>query len=82
MAEDKFEQAVTDKLKSEGWEYLTDYSGVTVLVYRWLLELSRQQMLRILWPSLNAVHMRQHGVFLGHRPSPGKPSFYSSAGCT
>ncbi|MFR0554724.1 type I restriction endonuclease subunit R [Loigolactobacillus coryniformis subsp. coryniformis] len=30
MAEDKFEQAVIDKLKSEGWEYLTDYSGVTV----------------------------------------------------
>lgn len=23
MAEDKFEQAVIDKLKSEGWEYLT-----------------------------------------------------------
>ena len=42
MAEDKFEQAVIDKIKSEGWEYLTDYSGVTVdrlyapmlLVYR------------------------------------------------
>ena len=30
MAEDKFEQAVIDKLKSEGWDYLTDYSGVTV----------------------------------------------------
>lgn len=30
MAEDKFEQAVIEKLKSEGWEYLTDYSGVTV----------------------------------------------------
>lgn len=30
MAEDKFEQAVIDKLKSGGWEYLTDYSGVTV----------------------------------------------------
>lgn len=30
MAEDKFEHAVIDKLKSEGWEYLTDYSGVTV----------------------------------------------------
>ena len=30
MAEDKFEQAVIDKLKSEGWEYFTDYSGVTV----------------------------------------------------
>lgn len=30
MAEDKFEQAVIDKLKSEGWEYLTDYSGATV----------------------------------------------------
>ena len=52
------------------------------LVYRWLLETSRQQMLRILWSSLNSVHMRQHGVFLGHRPSPGKPSLYSSAGCT
>lgn len=30
MAEDKFEQAVIEKLKSEGWEYLSDYSGVTV----------------------------------------------------
>ena len=30
MAEDKFEQAVIEKLKSEGWDYLTDYSGVTV----------------------------------------------------
>ena len=30
MAEDKFEQAVIDKLKSEGWEYLTDYSGAIV----------------------------------------------------
>ena len=30
MAEDKFEQAVIDKLKSGGWEYLTNYSGVTV----------------------------------------------------
>ena len=30
MAEDKFEQAVIEKLKQEGWEYLTDYSGVTV----------------------------------------------------
>ena len=30
MAEDKFEQALIDKLKSEGSEYLTDYSGVTV----------------------------------------------------
>lgn len=30
----------------------------------------------------NSVHMRQHGVFLGHRLSPGKPSLYSSAGCT
>ena len=30
MAEDKFEQAVIAKLKSEGWDYLTDYSGVTV----------------------------------------------------
>lgn len=29
MAEDKVEQAVIDKLKSEGWEYLIDYSGVT-----------------------------------------------------
>lgn len=29
MAEDKFEQAVIDKLKSEGWDYLTDYPGVT-----------------------------------------------------
>lgn len=30
MAEDKFEQAVIEKLKQEGWEYLADYSGVTV----------------------------------------------------
>jgi len=30
MAEDKFEQAVIDKLKSEEWDYLIDYSGVTV----------------------------------------------------
>ena len=30
MAEDKFEKAVIEKLKSEGWDYLTDYSGVTV----------------------------------------------------
>src|SRR5699024_1127512 len=30
MAEDKFEQAVIQKLRSEGWEYLSDYSGVTV----------------------------------------------------
>ena len=30
MAEDKFEQAVIDKLKSEGWDYLSEYSGVTV----------------------------------------------------
>lgn len=30
MAEDKFEQAVIEKLKSEGWDYLSEYSGVTV----------------------------------------------------
>ncbi|MHB9649514.1 hypothetical protein ACX9VS_08890 [Weissella paramesenteroides] len=30
MAEDKFEQAVIQKLRAEGWEYLSDYSGVTV----------------------------------------------------
>lgn len=30
MAEDKFEKAVIQKLKDEGWEYLPDYSGVTV----------------------------------------------------
>lgn len=30
MAEDKFEEAVIEKLKSEGWDYLSDYSGVTV----------------------------------------------------
>lgn len=30
MAEDKFEQAVIQKLGAEGWEYLSDYSGVTV----------------------------------------------------
>ncbi len=30
MAEDKFEEAVIEKLKSEGWDYLADYSGVTV----------------------------------------------------
>ena len=30
MAEDKFEQAVIEKLKSEGWDYLSAYSGVTV----------------------------------------------------
>ena len=30
MAEDKFEQVVIEKLKSEGWEDLTDYSEVMV----------------------------------------------------
>lgn len=30
MAEDKFEQAVIQKLVSEGWDYLPAYSGVTV----------------------------------------------------
>lgn len=30
MAEDKFEQAVIQKLASEGWDYLPAYSGVTV----------------------------------------------------
>lgn len=30
MAEDKFEQAVIEKLKSEGRDYLSEYSGVTV----------------------------------------------------
>ncbi|WP_428958422.1 type I restriction endonuclease subunit R [Levilactobacillus brevis] len=30
MAEDKFEQAVIEKLESEGWDYLEAYSGVTV----------------------------------------------------
>ncbi|GJM47972.1 type I restriction endonuclease subunit R [Weissella soli] len=30
MAEDKFEQAVIQQLKNEGWDYLSDYSGVTV----------------------------------------------------
>lgn len=29
MAEDKFEKAVIEKLKSEGWDYRTDLSGVT-----------------------------------------------------
>lgn len=29
MAEDKFEKAIIEKLKVEGWDYLTDYSGVT-----------------------------------------------------
>ena len=29
MAEDKFEQAVIEKLTSEGWDSLSDYSGVT-----------------------------------------------------
>ncbi|WP_373719703.1 restriction endonuclease subunit R [Weissella soli] len=30
MAEDKFEQAVIQQLKNEGWDYLSVYSGVTV----------------------------------------------------
>lgn len=30
MAEDKFEKAVIQKLKDEGWEYLPGYLGVTV----------------------------------------------------
>ena len=31
MAEDKFEQAVIDKLKSEGWDYLSEYSGYVII---------------------------------------------------
>ena len=30
MAEDKFEQAVIERLKSKSYEYPTDYFGVTV----------------------------------------------------
>lgn len=30
MAENKFEAAVIDKLRDEGWDYLDDYSGVTI----------------------------------------------------
>lgn len=29
MAEDKFEYAIIEKLKDEGWDYLSEYSGVT-----------------------------------------------------
>lgn len=42
MAEDKFEQALIDKLKSEVWEYLTDHSGALFLV-------SKLEFILIIW---------------------------------
>lgn len=64
MAEDKFEQAVIQKLKDEGWEYLPGYSGVKVdrLYDHWRDILKQNNSHRLDGVSLTDSEFEQHSA--------------------
>ncbi|HAT55860.1 MAG TPA: type I restriction endonuclease subunit R [Lactobacillus sp.] len=72
MAEDKFEQAVIEKLKDEGWDYLPDYSGVTIdkLYDHWRDILNQNNLQRLDGTLLTDSEFEQIKLSLGKIKTP------------
>lgn len=72
MAEDKFEQAVIEELKDEGWDYLPDYSEVTIdkLYDHWRDILNQNNLQRLDGTLLTDSEFEQIKLSLGKIKTP------------